>query len=113
MLPKKNRLKGNLTFEEVKKEGSMHQSRNFGLLVRKREDNQPTRFGFIVSTKISKKAVERNKIKRMLRDALRDKLDRIRKGYDAILLARSGLLKVKKDMLEKEIGKTLKEAGLL
>jgi ribonuclease P protein component len=103
MLPDKNRLKGALNFEKVKTRGEMYQSDNFGLLVREREDNNPSRFGIIVSTKISKKATDRNRIKRTLRKAIRLNLDKIKKGRDVVVLAKNGLLLLNAKEVEKEI----------
>ena len=113
MLPKKNRLRGSLTFDEVKSKGKMHQSDNFGLLVLKRDDNKPSRFGMVVSTKISKKAVDRNKAKRKVREAIRNYLDKINNGYDAIVLARKGLLTIEQEDLDKELKKALEESKLI
>lgn len=113
MLPEENRLKVNLTFDEVKKEGKMYQSENFGILVRDRKDKNPTKFGIIVSTKISKKAVDRNRIKRMLRKAIKKSLDSVCVGKDVVVLARKGLLNVKKSDLETEFSKNLKQAKLI
>ena len=45
-----------------------------------------TRFAFIVSGKVSKKAVERNKIRRILSEAVRSRLPIIEKGTDAIFI---------------------------
>lgn len=113
MLPDKNRLKGSLVFDEVKKQGKMYQSDTFGILVRKREDDEPTRFGIVVSNKISKKAVERNKVKRMLRKVIRKKLGKIKDGFDVVVLANKGLLKAEADDLEEELTKKLKEGKLI
>lgn len=113
MLPEKNRLKGSLTFEDVKKKGKMYQSDAFGLLVRQRNDNNPTKFGIVVSNRVSKKAVDRNRIKRELREALRNILDRIKGGADVVILTRKGLLDANTKDIEKDLKEKLKEASLL
>lgn len=113
MLPEKNRLRGSLAFDEVKGKGKMYQSDNFGLLVRNREDKDPSRFGIVVSTKISKKAVDRNRVKRQVRKAIRNYLGKIKDGHDAIVLARKGLLSVEPEYLDKEIKKALEESKLI
>ena len=56
-----------------------------------RNNLKQTRFGFIVGVKISKKASLRNKIKRRLRGLVRIKLEKIKKGFDVILIAKEGL----------------------
>jgi ribonuclease P protein component len=113
MLPVKNRLIGNLSYDKAKKKGKMYQSDSFGILVRDRKDNNPSKFGIIVSTKISKKAVDRNRIKRMLREAIKESLDKIEDGKDIVVLSRKGLLNIDKRDLESEFSRILKEAKLI
>ena len=88
MLAKKHRLTGRSVLEEVKKEGSLYQADSFGILVRKGVEIRPSRFAFIVSTKISKTAVDRNKVKRRLREAVKQNIEKIVKGYDVVFLAK-------------------------
>ena len=113
MLPENNRLRGSLAFQKVKEEGKMHQSNTFGFLVRSRNDEDPTRFGVVVSTKISKKAVDRNKVKRMVKEAIRENLDKIKDGFDAVILAKKGLLEIDKKDLNKELEEALKKGKLV
>ncbi len=47
------------------------------------------RFGFIVGKKIGK-AVERNRVKRVMREAVRLRQETLPKGWDIIVIARSG-----------------------
>lgn len=69
MLPQKNRLKKDKDFEQVFKKGKFFREDflRLGLLLNNLNNN---RFGFIVSAKVSKKAVLRNKIKRWLSAAV-------------------------------------------
>ena len=50
-----------------------------------------SRFAFVVSLKVSKKAHLRNKIKRQLRESVRLRLRFIKAGFDAILKAEPGI----------------------
>ena len=82
MLPKKYRLNGKLDFLRARNKGRVFQGKLFGLAVYKREDQETSRFGFIVSTKISKKAPERNRAKRLLRESIAHVIKEINLGFD-------------------------------
>ena len=55
MLSSKYRLKKKINFARIEIDGVMHQSKSFGMGIYDRKDDEPSRFGFIISTKISKK----------------------------------------------------------
>ena len=86
MLTQANRLKKSKDIERVLKNGKRFSE---GFLVIKTLPNglDKTRFAFIASQKFSKKAVERNKIRRQLRETTRQNLERIKKGMDVIVWA--------------------------
>lgn len=48
------------------------------------EKDEPTRFGFAASLKYSKKAVERNKAKRWMREAVRAKIAEVKPGWQVV-----------------------------
>lgn len=75
-LPKKNRLKKKKDFEEVFKKGKAFRG-NFLFVRYLKNDLQFPRFAFIISAKVSKKAVVRNHIRRYLSEAVRIKLKNI------------------------------------
>jgi ribonuclease P protein component len=92
MLPKKNRLKKKKDFERVFRGGKSFK-KGFLVLRLKKNDLKINRFGFVVSKKISKKAVKRNQIKRRLREAVRSKMNLYKKGFDLIFISLPGLEK--------------------
>ena len=101
MLSKANRLRKEKDFEKLFKKGKSF--RNGFLILKIVQNNlEESRFGFIVSQKVSKKAALRNKIKRRIRAVARQNIKKIRKGIDVALIALPGL--EKKNFLEtKEI----------
>ena len=90
MLAQKNRLRRKKDFERVLRKGKGLKE-DFLILKMVKNNSSQNRFGFIVGTKISKKAVLRNKLKRRLRELVRGKIEKIKKGFDIILIAQSGL----------------------
>ena len=65
----------------------------FLLQARDRGDDGPPRFGFTVSKRTAAKAVERNRIRRRLREAVRQAgAGSAARGYDYVLVARRAAL---------------------
>ncbi len=58
----------------------------FLILKIKNNDLNFSRFAFLISLKISKKATIRNRLKRKLREIIRLNLERIKSGVDVILI---------------------------
>jgi len=79
-------------------------SRFFGVVVLNKDDDE-TRFGVIISKKISKKAVERNKIKRRLMEVLGKNRKKFGKGKRILFLAKKEILGVKPKEIEVELKK--------
>lgn len=102
MLSSKNRLKKKINFARIEIDGAMHQSKSFGMGIYDRKDDDPSRFGFIISTKISKLAVVRNKIKRIMSEVIRKNLEKIKNGHDVLFLIKTSIVKIEKEALEKE-----------
>lgn len=104
-LAREYRIKGEKVIEEIKKEGKLIQSTNFGVCVKKNKDGEKTspRFSFIVSKKISKLAVHRNRIKRALSEAVRQNLVLVPKGYDFVFLTKKELEKKTTDEIKREV----------
>lgn len=110
MLARENRLTGEKNFDRVKKKGKLYQSENFGMAVYDRKDDSPTRFGFIISTKISKMAVHRNRLARALREAARYNLKKIGSGKDIVFLAKKSITSKTTDEIMKEVNDTISTA---
>lgn len=108
---KKYRLKKK-EFEKVLKEGESF--REDFLILKKRENNLfKIRIGFLVSKKFSKKAVQRNKIRRRLRELIRVKLGKIKEGKDMVFIPLPGLEKKNFQELENIINKIFLKAKIL
>ena len=91
MLPKINRIAKKPEITAIFKNGRLFKNRNLNLRVLKNNLNL-CRFIFIVSNKVAKKAVRRNKIKRWLREIVYKTLDKFNAGYDIMLVARPSII---------------------
>jgi len=114
MLPERNRLKKRKDFEKVFKEGKSWKE-SFLLLKTVPNKLKVSRFGFIVGKKYSKKAVLRNKIKRRLREIIRERLPEIKEGLDGVVIVLSEAEKGKEESFEglkKIINKLFKKAKI-
>ena len=112
MLTKQNRLKKKKDFEKVLKRGKGFKE-NFLVLKMTKNDLPQNRFGFIVGTKVSKKATLRNKLKRRLRGLAKAKIEKIKKGYDIILIAQPGLENRDFWELEEIVNKIFNQAKII
>lgn len=113
MLPKPFRLQDQKEIEFIKKEGKLFQSPFFGLLVLKRKDPRNSCFSFIISTKISKKAVERNHAKRLLSETLFKFLPLMKPGLGIVFLAKKNLMGKDQSKIKEEMEKVFRAANLL
>ena len=89
MLPVKNRLKKEKDFEKVFKTGKGFKEKFLYLKIKK-NNLGVSRFGFVISKKVSKKATSRNKLKRRLRELVKIKLPKIKKGIDGTIVVNPG-----------------------
>ncbi len=72
MLPKAYRLKKRSAFKATYKTGTTFHSGGITMFCGKTKNNEyPTKIGFVVSKKIHKRAVKRNRIKRLMRESCR------------------------------------------
>jgi len=81
MLKKENRLSSDFEFNVARKYGRYYESplTHTYFLIPKNYHG-PTKVGIVVSNKFSKKAVERNKVKRIYRKIVVENFEKINKG---------------------------------
>src|SRR3990167_1552415 len=113
MIAKKIRLTGSKNFTRVQKEGKMFQSVNFGIAYIDRKDESPSRFAFVVSTKIAKAAVDRNRFKRAMGEAVRIESSRLQPGYDVVFLAKTLIVRIPTSEIMKEVVRALTELAIV
>lgn len=101
MLPKANRLRRNQDFSKVYEKGLRQKGPDLLLrALRRPQENaeankaesrktaKPTRIGISIGKKVSKQAVVRNRLKRLIRAAMRQLLPKIKPGWDLAIVVK-------------------------
>jgi len=116
MLPRLSRLKRSRDFQAVYKRRSSWASPHLVLYVRFRapREGEASRLGFVISKKIAKRAHDRNRLKRRLREISRLYLLPVSlRPYDALVVARTAAPEVDFAALMAEMTSLATQAGLL
>ena len=98
MIKKQNRLKSRLAFNKIYKTSKSIASSSLILYIDKEKTDKscPTRVGFVVSKKVHKRAVKRNRIKRLIRENIRLMFkcdsEEINRYQNLIFIARKNIL---------------------
>lgn len=106
------RLRKSSDFQRVRQQGQSTASRLL-ILAWTPNDVSNVRIGFVVSKRISKSAVQRNYVKRLLSEALRPVLADLPQNYDIVLSVRIQVLSADLFTLRRDITMLLRRAGLL
>ncbi len=106
------RLCKNSDFQRVRQQGGSIASRLL-ILAWKPNDQTTLRVGFVVSKRISKRAVRRNYVKRLLSEAVRPFITDIPPGWDLVFSARTQVVGMHLSALIQDISTLLRRAQLL
>jgi ribonuclease P protein component len=108
MLNKLYRLPASAKFRKA----NLYKSSNFSLRI---VDNnlENSRFGFIVKKTVDKRAVIRNRIRRVFRSCIEEMLESIQSGHDMLFSLEKGIIDEKQEIVCLEIQTLLKEKKLL
>ncbi len=99
-------------FHVVRHRGRAWHTSHFILSVFTNEDQKDHAIGFIVTKKMYKKAVDRNRIKRKLRPIARDILPKTAPAGDYVFIAKSTCLVANHEDLKKDMLWALKKLSL-
>jgi len=112
MLSRKYKLKKDNDFKKVFKDGR-YQQKDFIKIKFLKNNLEINRFSFIVGLKISKKAVQRNKIKRRLEEVIRLNFKQIITGFDIIIFTDKEIIEKEYIEIEENLIYLLKKSKLI
>lgn len=110
MLPRIHRLSEKSDFQRVFLKGERAATPFYTVRWRANALSFP-RFGFVVANKISKKATERNTIRRRLRECVRKNLELCPTPADVVFIVKPSALGAAYKILETEIVRSLSHIG--
>ncbi len=110
-MDKMYRLRSNVEFKKVYKYGKNYWNRNLILYVNK-NDLGYTRVGYSITKKIGN-SVERNRIRRQMKEIYRLKFNLIKNNYDLIFIPKKNVVDLPYDKLESAMIHIMKLAKLL
>ncbi len=113
MLAKPNRLTKETDFKLLARTGRPFYSFLFTVKVAPRAALPLSRFGIVISAKVSKKATVRNKLKRQLTEIIRLNLKKIKTGRDVMILVKAASLGKSYQELEAGLAEVFDQARLL
>ena len=112
MLAKENRLRKTKEIQAVLTKGKGF--RENGLFLKTGSfPGETARFSIIVSKKVAKQAVRRNRIRRVLGEAIRQELEHVKPGTDIALVVLPGFEVTDYQDVQKKIHTLLQKASLI
>lgn len=108
---RRHSLRDTARFRQVRHEGASH-AHPLLVLCHLRNEEPFSRCGFSVSRRIGK-AVERNRARRRISEAVRLLWDRVEPGWDLVWIARPGIDKAEFSELQSACARLLRRARLL
>ena len=110
--PKTRRLTRASEFERVKHDGVMRRGKSLMLNVAPMENSGPWRVGFVTSRRVGG-AVVRNRVRRRLREIVRQNQHALRGGFWMVLVARRDAANASYQQLEHEWLRLARRASIL
>lgn len=111
MLKKELRIKKERDFNKIYRKGAFLGGDFFNINYIDTRGSE-TRLAVVISKKIAKKAVERNQVKRKVREALRILYPSLVQGYDIVVGVKKEALDKEQDFIKNELKKQLGRKGL-
>jgi ribonuclease P protein component len=101
-LPRAHRVRRRAEFLRAQKGGRRLHAAHFTVILFDRGDDRPARLGLVTSRKVGN-AVQRNRLRRVLREVFRREPERYPPGYDVVMLAKDGASSLDAEAIRGEI----------
>ncbi len=113
MLKKENRLSTDFEFNVARKHGTKVQGTLCNMFYLKPTNYQgPAKIGIVISKKIHKNAVKRNRLKRMFGECIREKLDTLPQDHWVVFHPKTESLESKYEEICVDVNKVLSKISL-
>jgi ribonuclease P protein component len=112
MLPRENRLSAEFDFRRLRREGRRYGTPFFNFFLIPNQKG-PARFGFVVSSRVSRLATQRNRLKRVLRAQVEKLLPEIRSGSWGAFWVQEPALRAQPKVLRQAVEQTFQRAKVL
>jgi len=112
-LPKQYCLTRQKEFEKVYDSGKTVRDSFLFIKFLKDSSLENSKFGIVVSTKVSKKATVRNRIKRQISEAIKPHLKQISKNVNAVIVTNSKIVDKEFTEIEKVVLNLLRKSKIL
>lgn len=113
MLPRQHRLRDRHDFDRVYEHKTAYHGKLAVLWLAPQSHRETPRLGIVVSKKVSKRAVDRNRLKRQWRRVIHLLLPQIAAGWDMIVVVRQAALQVSDEDCRAELMQLMAKAGVL
>lgn len=104
------RVKRRSEFLEIQSSGRKFKTKNFIFIAK---NSSASRIGITVTTKVHKRAVVRNKLKRQIREIYRRLFSYLESTQDIVVIAYQGAIELSYLEIKKEINYAFRKMGLL
>ena len=114
MLSHRNRFHGHGSLRFVYNHGSKQRTRDFGLNYIENKKRVHSRFAIVVSKKVHKSAVKRNRVRRRIYEIIRHLLPEVKTTHDFVITVfTQEVISFEADILEKQLRELLAKEKLI
>ncbi len=111
VMKKNNVLVNNRDFQKVYRRGK-YASTAFLVIYSLKNNTETTKYGITTSKKVGN-SVRRNRIRRLIKENIRELYDQLKKGFNIVIVARKTETYANKEIIGKELRYLLYRLGLL